>query len=403
MKKIKLIGNILFEWKTSLFIVFSLFFIAMINLLLLIGKMQYLYYTKDFFLSSKTQNCLYYSPSIGSYENRDVVQERQKLQELPAIDSIVQNEACYALFDNNYINIQICDNKYIDLFTPVDKGKWLSDIPTSNSHSLIPAVVAGYVFDSINLGEEFEIVVGIKDDNYITEKIVVIGKKDEPAYFPSLDAAGSEVSIPNIFTEGHNFIFLSKQSINGHYYLESTSRYVGNYLIFFDPLSSETAIQETFSYLDQHGSYLTYDKLLSNTDSYINRRLRSMLPLPVFLCFTSSFSLVSITSMWITSFIKRIKIYYICGCNTRLIIILFICSCLIVGFFSLLMVSILILIYPHLFKINAISYSLYSEMIIHPKQIVLLLLYYMSCTFFSLIIPLVKISQQAKRKGRKND
>ena len=183
----------------------------------------------------------------------------------------------------------ICDDAYLSTFRPVDVGRWLDEDGTADTD----AVVCGYLFDDVSLGETVTVDFGWEEPKPIT--FTVTGKKLEPAYLPSLGAASADVSAIDLLEQGHNMILVRESSFTQE--LVEEGGYHQNCLVKLHADAASEQVAQVEEYLISRGSFITSEELLQNTDRAIAAEMRRNLPLPLFLLVVSFVSLLSVSML----------------------------------------------------------------------------------------------------------
>ena len=140
-----------------------------------------MHYAKDFWQSSHVENSLYYMPT--AFESEDprsgVAKFDLEAQNFPAVDSVLCLRSTTGKLLGKYINVVICDDAYLSTFRPVDGGRWLDEDGTADTD----AVVCGYLFDDVSLGETVTVDFGWEEPKPVT--FTVTGKSWSLPIFPA--------------------------------------------------------------------------------------------------------------------------------------------------------------------------------------------------------------------------
>ena len=100
-------------------------------------------------------------------------------QNFPAVDSVLCLRSTTGKLLGKYINVVICDDAYLSTFRPVDVGRWLDETGTADTD----AVVCGYLFDDVSLGETVTVDFGWEEPKPVT--FTVTGKNWSLPTFPA--------------------------------------------------------------------------------------------------------------------------------------------------------------------------------------------------------------------------
>lgn len=190
MKKLRLLAGFYRKNWISCLVLTAILTFALFQTAGFLGTLRYMNYAKNFWNNSQVENSLYYMPT--AFESEDPRSGAAKLdleaQNFPAVESVLCLRSTTGKLLGKYINVVICDDAYLSTFRPVDVGRWLDEDGTADTD----AVVCGYLFDDVSLGETVTVDFGWEEPKPVT--FTVTGKKLEPAYLPSLGAASANVS-----------------------------------------------------------------------------------------------------------------------------------------------------------------------------------------------------------------
>ena len=311
MKKLRLLAGFYRNNWISCLVLTAILTFALFQMAGFLGTLRYMHYAKDFWQSSHVENSLYYMPT--AFESEDPRSGAAKLdleaQNFPAVDSVLCLRSTTGKLLGKYINVVICDDAYLSTFRPVDVGRWLDEDGTADTD----AVVCGYLFDDVSLGETVTMDFGWEEPKPVT--FTVTGKKLEPAYLPSLGAASANVSAIDLLEQGHNMLLLRESSFTQE--LVEEGGYHQNCLVKLHADAAPEQVAQVEEYLISKGSFITSEELLQNTDRAIAAEMRRNLPLPLFLLVVSFVSLLSVSILLVQKTLPEHGVYRLCGCSRR--------------------------------------------------------------------------------------
>ena len=311
MKKLRLLAGFYRKNWISCLVLTAILTFALFQMAGFLGTLRYMHYAKDFWQSSHVENSLYYMPT--AFESEDprsgVAKFDLEAQNFPAVDSVLCLRSTTGKLLGKYINVVICDDAYLSTFRPVDVGRWLDEDGTADTD----AVVCGYLFDDVSLGETVTVDFGWEEPKPVT--FTVTGKKLEPAYLPSLGAASANVSAIDLLEQGHNMILVRESSFTQE--LVEEGGYHQNCLVKLHADATSEQVAQVEEYLVSKGSFITSEELLQNTDRAIAAEMRRNLPLPLFLLVVSFVSLLSVSILLVQKTLPEHGVYRLCGCSRR--------------------------------------------------------------------------------------
>lgn len=311
MKKLRLLAGFYRNNWISCLVLTAILTFALFQMAGFLGTLRYMHYAKDFWQSSHVENSLYYMPT--AFESEDPRSGAAKLdleaQNFPAVESVLCLRYTTGKLLGKYINVVICDDAYLSTFRPVDVGRWLDEDGTADTD----AVVCGYLFDDVSLGETVTMDFGWEEPKPVT--FTVTGKKLEPAYLPSLGAASANVSAIDLLEQGHNMLLLRESSLTQG--LVEEGGYHQNCLVKLHADATSEQVAQVEEYLISRGSFITSEELLQNTDRAITAEMRRNLPLPLFLLVVSFVSLLSVSILLVQKTLPEHGVYRLCGCSRR--------------------------------------------------------------------------------------
>lgn len=311
MKKLRLLAGFYQNNWISCLVLTAILTFALFQMAGFLGTLRYMHYAKDFWQSSHVENSLYYMPT--AFESEDPRSGAAKLdleaQNFPAVESVLCLRSTTGKLLGKYINVVICDDAYLSTFRPVDVGRWLDEDGTADTD----AVVCGYLFDDVSLGETVTMDFGWEEPKPVT--FTVTGKKLEPAYLPSLGAASANVSAIDLLEQGHNMLLLRESSFTQE--LVEEGGYHQNCLVKLHADAAPEQVAQVEEYLISKGSFITSEELLQNTDRAIAAEMRRNLPLPLFLLVVSFVSLLSVSMLLVQKTLPEHGVYRLCGCSRQ--------------------------------------------------------------------------------------
>lgn len=324
MKNIRLTFQFYRKNFLAMFLMISVTLYSIILLINALSQILYSTYTEELFSGYAVQDSLYYIP--GTYEDtpdglKEIRDGIAKL-DIPGVTGIVQPTLGDSVIYNDlYCNVRLCDEIYRRVFPYFDEGNWLSESYAATSE--IEAVVSGYLFQKVEVGDEITVVTNQYSNPPTVSKLKVVGKKNEPAYFPSFGFSSDTVTIQDLFEQGHNTICICDEDANRMYQTNSpgnsdvTRLGSRNLLIMLQNGLSRDEIKEIEKVLSNTGTVIDYAAIIENTDRTITQQLKEQLPRPLLMLFISTFSLVAISIMMINSKLSEYRIYFLCGCSKK--------------------------------------------------------------------------------------
>ncbi|QNK39339.1 hypothetical protein [Caproicibacter fermentans] len=217
MKFLKMIGNFYSRNKLSSVVLLILFCAAMLVANFAIGRYRYFTYTQKVFCNSGLDHFVYFMPAGFGPDaitlppdeySKKVEDYHRKIKSFHAVRSIIsapwngsftfQNAAGsgYTLYRDELLKafpLKITSGRSLDADSNSDP----------NSGGGIDAVLCGYLYHNIKIGDTFTVRLHpYKSSQYTDVKIHAIGKMDDPAYTVSLGFGGTKVQADELFDRG---------------------------------------------------------------------------------------------------------------------------------------------------------------------------------------------------------
>lgn len=319
MKTIKLILKIYYKNILSCLFLFIIFTASIYFFSLALGQFRFITYTKKLYQSSGLQDSIYYMPSgFGSEISRYTLKEQQdildstftKVQEFSGVQNIVKSPWVYNM-------LKLYDDTLIQAY-PIEltAGEQLSSASNSDptNHKGIDAIVGGYEFRNIQVGDTISVpLYDLKDHTILVH---VIGKTTNNLYLPDFGVSSTEMDAQSLLQKQQSIV-ICRYTPELASYLDQydVPMALPNFFVTINPHSTQEEKDQIFNYLSENGRTATYEDIIKNTNDTIAFTAKTVLPLPLFFLSISTFSLISISILFVYKNLKANSIYYLCGCN----------------------------------------------------------------------------------------
>lgn len=367
-----------------------------------LGKIQYIYYSKDLYIEADMQNYLYYMPGFTDVmaENKEILAEKNEVlsNNANSIEDIILLQITSIGYGDGDANIRICDESYINAFNPVDQGEWLS---ADEKNGPIEIVVSGYYFDNVKVGSEIELIK-YKDEHSVDSVMAkVIGKVNEPALTLEYTMSSPTISASDLYIQVNNLIYANTQDTARIFQVENLADinrgiYSNNFLIRLKDDISQNEKNELYSFLSDRGSFVTYEEIMAETDVSNSLKAKEILPYPLFLMLVSTVSLLAICILLINKKIADHSIYFLCGCSKKRSFAYMFMSLLPLGAVSGIINGAFVLLQSSLYK----AYVLYylwpaQDVIMNNNTLLFILIYTVVAIFISVGLAFLTIKNKS--------
>lgn len=134
-------------------------------------------------------------------ENKTPAYDSFTAQNFSAVEYVVNPAYAYARWKGDYLNIVVCDQKFLERFHFADRGDWFTQ-DVSDPDSPIEVVVGGFEFSGTAVGEtlQLEKLPDREGQEEALEEVPVkvIGKDVEPTLNLNMGAAGAHIAAEDV-------------------------------------------------------------------------------------------------------------------------------------------------------------------------------------------------------------
>lgn len=346
-----------------------------------LGEIKFFNYSQEILMQSDLEGSLYFMPLTYTSDSRSGAAKRDiERQNFSAVEYVFCPQTATTVMNGKYVNVMICDETYLDIFNFADEGKWLAESGVQEDE----VVVCGYLFDQTSISSQLSLHVNWmeKGAEPVYENLTVIGKKTEPSYLPSLGMRSSEVSAHQLLTQGHNTLLMKEGNLSRKLFGDS-NLYHENCFIKLKESASPSEKDILKKYLLSKGTFLSFNRIMDNTERNITTQLKKNLPLPLFLLLVSTVSFFSITTLQVTKKMPDYCIFILCGCSRKKIFFLILFATSLVGIFAGLINAAFVLCYPSL---SSLGLETTRTTILESDMIIWVSLYSLGCILLSICI-----------------
>lgn len=325
MKKLNLFITSFSQNILSSIILIVILSFALASVQNVIGQYRYITYSRYIIENENLQNSDYFMVDYDSLPfEPDKRMEytksiRDKISEFDGIKGIAYSQKTVCDYRSSNMTISIYNEFMEKAFSKqLTEGKWFED--TENTSDIPNVVVSGAIFNDIPVGSDISITLYGNDQNSkVTQQTVhIIGKVGYPWYTADYHTMSDNVSTSDFLVQTNQIIFDDTNQVynllNNHSNISSLSY---SYFVLYTNDCTDQQKENIRDYFKTVGSYVSYDKILENTNKEIRNELIKKIVTPIFLLIVATIALISISTLNTYKKLRDHSIYYLCGCSRK--------------------------------------------------------------------------------------
>lgn len=313
---------ILFEfYRKNLLAVLLLLVLMSASLFYLVdflGYLGYQTYSLDMIEDLGFRDGVYAMPGDGfddAIENRTPAYDAFVAEDFSAVDYVVNPSVAYALWEQDHINVVICDEGFRQRFDFADRGAWFTQRADDPSEP-VEVVVGGFEFSSISLGDTLLFSCLSEDGSRSKVPVKVVGKDVEPTMNFGLGTVSAEIAAEDIIQNVNNIVYMTEEGARRFFGQDHFAR-SNNFLVLFRADAAQKEKEEVMSFLSQVGSYTTLDEIKATSEDRIAEKIRADLPQPLFMLMVSVFAMIAVSVLLTNKQMQDYRVYYLVGYSRR--------------------------------------------------------------------------------------
>lgn len=318
MKTVILWWNFIKKHFIPMLITALLLTISMFGVTTFYGMYLYQAYTRDVLLRSNLQNGGYLMNIMGPMDNPEeynalISEQQKKIESFPACKYLIKDESFSLGISNDKDTYYICSaydkNHRLAFPLEVDRGRWLSEDPEYTE-----AVLIGNYFGN-KVGDELILEGGIK--------AVVVGISEGSPFCPRFTRSGTGLRSAHLmFTPDTARLYVTKETVDPQLLAGVTTYSQHNCYVVFDENAAAGELEELKRYIEAHGVFTPYEKIIADSNSEIEMWLTTAFPFPLFILAVCTISILCICTVIIKRSMNEYSKYYLLGCTKKRVIYL---------------------------------------------------------------------------------
>lgn len=387
MKSLRIIWDFYNNNRLASIFILVIYTLVIFYFTLTLGIYRNIVYATNTFLQISDKNIAYCCPTLDYYDkiqsdedyiDKEICTIEEAAQKYSAYAPFVKTQKINITYNGNSMYGFLCDQFFIDnQQIKLSQGNWFSKNETADYYE---TVVCGSQFFKTKIGDIINIKLSQK-----SVKVKVVGKVDSPYMVPQFSNGGNTVSANGLYSTFTGFIFPKTDSFCS--FLNDNQIYSRTFENFLAPCkenATENEIDDYMNFLNEKGQVNPYSKIIENSNKYAQLTIERKMPMPSFFLVIVTFSVISISVLFISKKLSEYAVYYLCGCSRRRSFVYMLCSTSIISVLGGLINIIFFSIYPILQ-----SYGIYTinGVIIDNLSSVFIFCYVVVTVFLSTIIP----------------
>lgn len=318
---------------------------------------------------------------LREYKTRDANIVRSEIAGFDAFDRIIEPLTAVFMKNGEYFEAILYPDQIIDkIRVKPDSGRWLSA-----ASGTAEAVLVGEKWKNFSVGDSI-----VFDDG---TSAAVVGKMKGNTLVPSFH--GSVRYAGDIFNQADGFVLMNSAAVSDFESLSADDRHY--FIIKMKPDAADEHKAALLDYLEQHGTYIDFETVLSNTEEYMSDWVSTHFPIPAFFILIATVCYLSICSVIIHQSVNEQAKYMIMGCTKRKSTLTIIYSLVAAFALPVTLAVTAAVFFPDLLHIAGKSYGeLYY--IVNSRCVVPGLIYVLLMAASAVIIPIVYYSDRSPMK-----
>ncbi|WP_255910236.1 hypothetical protein [Ruminococcus sp. zg-924] len=236
-----------------------------------------------------------------------------------AYEPFLKDQHFMCNYSGHQIVGKIYDKAMVEKYPmPLTNGTW-EDLSDKSTDGVFTAVASGAQFDGEKIGNIVYISVNSESSQPSYIKVKIVGKLAPPNAVPTFNQSGSIVTADSMFGNLNGLVFLKSEELYNK--INSISKYAivtsGNFITGVSSETNEIEQEKYIDFLKNQFLVKSYDEIKLESDEKVGRELRHKMPVPSFLLLIVSFSLLSISVLFVNKNINDHAIYFLCGCSRK--------------------------------------------------------------------------------------
>lgn len=379
MKSLILIHSFLRKNIVPILIIIAVMSVSLFFLVPAYGSYRFVTAVRDMYVDAGFENVVYFMYSFDSSKEDpfDAMNNgcREEISSLAACEEIIEPYSSYGYCDDQCINTKLYSDTLIKSFPlDVDKGRWLR--PDSDR---LEAVVCNYDnFDNVRVGDTLTLKEGVD--------ATVVGVLEGKFYLPYFGHGGTSTSADSLFNTEEYFAIVNMKALSENDLNEISPRRGMNYYVRVSSSATEAEKAELLEKLSAYGRYEDYDSIMKFTNARVEKRLRELLPLPVFLLIITSVLTVCITALTIKKSMSEFSCYFLIGCSKQKSFMLISSALSAVFSIPCLINAASVIFFPSFLRGD---HGVFSGEYINGDCIIPIIIFFFVNVFITIIIPLI--------------
>lgn len=246
----------------------------------------------------------------------ETIQERfEEISELRGIEALITQRYYGTLeFNDEITHVYAYDEATINRLNLPLRGAWFEP-DLASADSVVQIVLGGADVDSnTRVGDIQEVR---RPGSDLSASVRITGTLRYPGFSPSFRDASTVTLSQNLLSE-EPVIFIPDDPAAAHELglLASPMIYQNAWVILEDQADNE-ARAETLRSLNAYGAYSELPQIIEDSVAMHNRSIKELLPIPLFLFFSSITALFSIAALYVLQNQSNQVLYYLCGCSKQ--------------------------------------------------------------------------------------